>query len=445
MTVATAAPPRDAFLLEESVAAAPADALEICEADGSPAKIGDGNFPMVLIRPCVGKGRGRHVYGADMLQENADAFTGWKMYIDHLSPAARRAAGGLPRSVRDLGGRVVRSWWDASLAEEGRFGRGGVVSEIRPVPLLRELIENDPELLECSIRARATSVSEVREGGQSAYAVEGIEREPKGSVDFVTEGGAGGRVASLLESVYHSAQDEEMAMFESLTDAELVEKLKEGRPSVVTALQETPAAPAKAEEEEPTAPAKPKKKAEPEEEEPVKQKDSTEVLREALQGDEGKQAVRELFEAELEQAREQGRSEAEAIADRRLELRDMRDKAQNLIQESKLPEDFQKVLIDRYAITAGRPTQALNLLEETDDQGAVTKTAEEVLIEAVENDITEQRRLVAAANPTRVKGQGGSEPEGSGGGDGSDGNSDSLWRKGLEEAGVDPDKAYENV
>ena len=79
-------------------------------------------LPIHVMRPCLGKGKGRHLYEAKMLQENAHKFTGWRQYIDHLSPEARRAAKGLPRSIRDLGGRIVESYWDGDVPADPQQG-----------------------------------------------------------------------------------------------------------------------------------------------------------------------------------------------------------------------------------------------------------------------------------------------------------------------------------
>ena len=74
-----------------------------------------GRVPIHVIRPGIGRGRGRHLYRPEMLAEHGTIFTGWPMYQDHLSPAAKKAAGGQPRSIRDKGGIIKESWWDASV------------------------------------------------------------------------------------------------------------------------------------------------------------------------------------------------------------------------------------------------------------------------------------------------------------------------------------------
>ena len=182
--------------------------LELQEAIASrpSAMQADDTVLIHVIRPTVGQGLGRHLYTAEMLRENAHVFEGWKMYIDHQSPEAKKAAGGLPRSIHDLGGRIIESWWDDSVPAEGRFGQGAVVALGHPTdgPALgqvKKLIEEDPELLEASIRAKATDVHEAVENGEQVWVVEGISAAPPGSVDWVTEGGAGGRVANLIEGL----------------------------------------------------------------------------------------------------------------------------------------------------------------------------------------------------------------------------------------------------
>lgn len=172
----------------------PPSAFRLNEAPASPAFIGaDGTVNIHIIRPGVGKGRGSHLYEARMLESNAEVFKGWKMYIDHLSPEARKAAGGLPRTWKDYGGKVEESWWDGTVPADPDNGweQGAVVARVKPFGLVQEIIEHDPEVMEASISATATGVKPQVKDGKRVWLVEGIE--PKGSVDWVTEAGAGGR------------------------------------------------------------------------------------------------------------------------------------------------------------------------------------------------------------------------------------------------------------
>lgn len=489
----------------------------------------DGTVLLHVIRPGVGRGRGRHLYEADMLKTNAEKFTGWRMYVDHLSPEARKAAGGLPRSIRDLGGRIVESWWDDNVpADEAKgFGQGAVVARAKPTPFVRELIENDPEIMEASISATATGVKPVEKGGQRVWMVEGIG--PKGSVDWVTEAGAGGKVVSVMESVYEADNATEEAIFESFADDELLAALKLERPDLVAALQESEENEEKPGEEEAAAAGeggdeeKPdeKKTEAPEEQEetgteeqqpsgeveeakskkagdsgdeeaespddaseemkaeverlmkkgmpkamamkaakknlaeakePIAESEETEmeitpeVIQEALASDAFQEhidalveaRVRDLVESSLTEERDLMHEEARANAGRQIQLRDLRDAAHKQIEEARLPDAWKAEVKRMFDISEGRPSTALDVVDEIDDDGVVTKTAGSILSEAVQSEIDRQRVLLAAAVPTRVVGQGAN-------GEGEDQKTSKGTLHGslLEEAGFDdPDAVW---
>ena len=98
---ATVSPPRDALNLQEGGFALQEGALN-----------SDGTVNVIVIRPGVGRGRGKHYYSRDMLRENAQKFTGMRMYANHLSPEAKKALGGLPRPIEHVAGRLIETWWD---------------------------------------------------------------------------------------------------------------------------------------------------------------------------------------------------------------------------------------------------------------------------------------------------------------------------------------------
>jgi hypothetical protein len=396
----------------------------------------DGSVVLELIRPCVGKGRGRHLYEADMLAANAGVFTGWKMYVDHLSDQARRALGGLPRSIRDLGGRVTESWWDPSVpADPARgFGQGAVMGRAKPVPYVRDLIESDPELVELSINGDATGVRPTTRDGQRVLLVEGIK--PKGSVDFVTEAGAGGRVVALMEA--HTHEDQEAVLFEQMTKEEFSEWLNENRPDLLEALSAEGNNGGKEGDDEVEI--------------------TPDMLREVLASDEGKVALKEaveefaqndeqiaaLVEAAVAEERDAIRAEAEGHASRQIEVRDLRDKAHSMIESAKLPERLAAQSKAKFDLTESGPTEALDVLPELDDDGNVVKSAADVLTESVEAEIASQRDLAASFAPTRVRGQGPSVTEGKEGEEAAKPIS-SLPKTAalLQEAGFDdPDKVY---
>lgn len=429
-------PPAEAFSLRESIS--------LAEAIGGGSIFDeDGNVPVHIIRPGIGKGVGHHLYEAEMLQANASKFTGWKMYVDHESPQARKAAGGLPRSTRDLGGRIVEAEWDPTVPAdpEKGYGQGAVVAKAKPTPWIKELIENDPEILEASIAASATGVRPVVREGKRVWLVEGIDDQ--GSVDWVTEAGAGGRVAALLEAVALDEKEQDKALLESMDDEELAKYLRDERPELKlaeagesdnteggAAVSDTPITPetlAEALTENPN------------------------VLVEALsQSAETQLFVSTLVEAKLDDERETIRSEAKADADRVFEIHALRDEAHGLIAESRLPDSWQRGLEERFSIEDRKPTAALDVVDDVDDDGKVTKPAVEKLRESVQAEIARERERLAEVSPTRVRHQG---PKADGDKElkeGEDKDKKDPEKQGeqpyyaqvLREAGVDPEKAY---
>lgn len=443
MSAVATAPPREALDLRESITLDPAVVLTEALSSRWTAEPGsifdaEGRVPLHIIRPTVGKGRGRHLYEASMLAENASKFSGWKMYLDHQSPAARKAADGLPRPVRDLGGRITEAFWDPDVpADPSRgFEQGAVVGLAKPVPAVRELIENDPEIIEASISASATNVHPAVRGGQKVWVVEGIAE--RGSVDWVTEAGAGGRVAPLLTEAYSNDEEVERVLLEAMTDDEVREYLSEHRPNL--ALQESPPAgpesPAEGGDDDMTITPEQLQEA---------LSGNPELLVEAFRQSQTLRAfVDTLVEERVQEAVEGIREEASSASTRAMVVRDLRDEAHSLIRESRLPESWQTGLAQRFEIIEGRPTEALDLLDEVDDDGKVVKTARQRLREAVEHEIAQERTRLAEVAPTRVRQQGPSssdaDPEN---GDKPKGNS-TYWGQVLQEAGIDPDTAYDD-
>jgi hypothetical protein len=498
----------------------PADAVELRESISLLETVGenalfneDGTITIHIIRPGIGRGRGKHLYEAEMLKDNAHKFGNWKMYVDHLSPEARKAAGGLPRSIRDLGGRIVEAWWDDSVpADPVRgYGQGAVVGRSKPTPFVRELIENDPEIVEASISATATAVRPVVRDGQKVWLVEGIE--DRGSVDWVTEAGAGGRVAALLEAAIHDEIDVDAVLLDSMSDDDLLAYVREQRPN----LAEGAGTMAKADEKETypedsagdktedmgeiakrvkelVAKGMPEKMAmaiakkeaakemdgasdvkesadespaeaeaaieEPAETEAVEveveveaveEAEATEEVQEAITSDAFAEALRgsadaqlfvtELVEAQLDAERDAIRAEARADAERHIELRDLRDEAHNLIAESRMPESWQEALKTKFSLVEGAPTEALDVADVVNEEGIVIREAVEVLRDSVAAEIASDRKRLAEAAPTRVRNQGPSTSEDEGDKP-TESVKPSYWRQMLEEAGVDPNKAY---
>lgn len=358
-TAAPLAPPKAALDLQEALASRPS------------AIDGEGNVLIHIIRPTVGLGKGRHKYPAEMLQENAEVFTGWRMHIDHESPEAKRARGHLPRSIQELGGRIMESWWDPTVPAAGRYEQGAVVGKVKPVGQVKMLIEEDPELLEASIRAKASGVRSDTENGEQVWVVEGIRRDPPGSVDWVSEGGAGGRVADLIEALVRDGDAEDPENHAEGGDevSELLEALRDPESEVARAVTEL--AEAKAEEK---------------------------VAEATEQHEKDLQEATAQHEYELREAREEAATEARDDVKR---LEGFKDKAHGLIEGAKLPEPLTKRLKGRFDLQeSGDPTDALDAEDE------------ESLVEAVNAEIQEGRDLLAEVNPARVEGQGAGKTDG---------------------------------
>jgi hypothetical protein len=139
------------------------------------------------------------------------------------------------------------------------------------------------------------------------------------------------------------------------------------------------------------------------------------------------------------------RAEARADADRQLELRDLRDAAHRQISEAKLPQAFSNRAKALFELRENGPTPGLDVVDDVDDEGHVTKKAADKLQEAVDGAIQEQRELLAAANPTAVRGQGPGTPAKRGEGDEEPKKGDgTLYGAVLQEAGVDPATAWDD-
>jgi hypothetical protein len=159
--------------------------------------------------------------------------------------------------------------------------------------------------------------------------------------------------------------------------------------------------------------------------------------------------VKPLVEAAVADERELIRAEARADADRQLTLRDMRDAAHKQITEAKLPEAFASKALALFEITDNGPTGALDVVDDVDDDGQVTKKAEVKLTEAVAAVIEEERALVASVSPTKVRGQGPGTPakrgeNGDGEGDDPKKGEGTFYGSLLQEAGVDPSTAWDD-
>lgn len=506
----TDAPPIEALDLRESISLLEASsASSVTKPDGTTYELGydgDGNLkengvfdaqgrvPLHIIRPGIGKGRGRHLYEADMLEEAASNFAGWKMFLNHLSPEAKKAAAGLPRDIRDTGGLVQEAWWDPNVPAntEAGHGQGAVMAMVRPVKFIRNLIDDEPRLAEASISASATGVRPVTRDGQRVWLVEGIQ--PRGSVDWVTEAGAGGRIAPMLEEAYADDEDVQMALIESLTDDELLAHLRRSRPGLLEEAKSDPdndgdddkggsdddklgeKTAALMKRGMPRAMAeKAARKALSESNDDPEGGDVAEITPEALsealaaspevlikalsESGEAQVFLSSLVEAKIEEERDFFRADAKADVDRAFELARLERTAHSIIAESKLPDSWQADLRARFSLVENAPTDALDVVADVDDDGKTTKTAEQKLRESVEAEINKERERLREASGTRVRSTASALSEAKKSKPKKDGEDDPAeveesrrtgpkpyWASMLEEAGIsDPDKAYASL
>lgn len=153
----------------------------------------DGTFPIRLIRPGWGSSG---YYKPEVLErDGARAWPkGTKMYANHPSLSEERDRP--ERDIRDIAAVLTE---DPVFRHDPRHGPG-LYSRAKAVDTWRPQIEalaSSPAGLDLSIRADGTAISGEAEGRKGRI----VERIDKGrSVDFVTDGGAGGKVVSLSES-----------------------------------------------------------------------------------------------------------------------------------------------------------------------------------------------------------------------------------------------------
>jgi hypothetical protein len=358
-----------------------------------------------------------------MLEANSGVYDGWPMFMDHVPPELAEAMLKRGRSVKELGGQVLKGWWQRDFVHEddAQYGyqKGGTLAEIWATPLIRGTVGENANLLHTSINAWPKSGKPGPvpwRPGMKGMVIEGIRRQPQGSLDFVVRGGAGGRllaqegleeegawpevgewskddlalVVSVAESLYASAQ---MTPLPTKPD-ELKAYLEENAPHLLPALAEsetTPAAPK-------PAPAVVAAAA------PTSGLTEADVQKLIEHSQAGQPSVEE-FEKRLEERA------AEMLTERDAQ-RHFADVAARLIESAEgLPASWKSDLKARYAMLPSGPSQAL-LVEAEMDGETEKKSAEAVLVEAVKADLEHARGLIAdAKGKPRVTGEGGSKPD----------------------------------
>lgn len=400
----------------------------------------DGTVRIAIMRPCVSRGKRIRglppIYTPQMLAENAQVFTSWPMYVGHLHPKLQAKIMEIGRSPADLGGRILKSWYDPELIfeddEEFGFRKGGVVGDAIPYELAESILSRDPHGLHASVNAwpRSARVGTAPwNSGLRGVIIEGIRSKPVGSVDWVVRGGAGGRVdprslsegeqavITILESCYGSPQM--TPKFEEMTPEQLTEWFRENRSDLLGPLAESLTAaaggagggggnPPDGEGRVPTLA----------EFQAMMQEAQTQI---ATSADEIERRAEEKAE-QLVQSRETFRESEKA--------------AHKIIREAEIPNRAKQELLSKYALLPSGATPALICEAEVTD-GVQTKDADEVLEARVKDDIQHYADVIRESTPgptIRRQGGGGGDP-----GSGNDGKlaADDPLVEFLRESGYD--------
>ncbi len=184
------------------------------------AGIADGVLPIRIIVPGFNSSKSRH-YAESAVADAGRIFDGSKMYLNHQTEAEEDARP--ERSLKD---------WVATLKETkvSESGNAVGIAHIHDGDF-KEMVSNlhkagNLSHLGTSINCLGKGSKQTIEGTDT-IAVEGLERGTFGSVDFVTEAGAGGQ-AGLRESAH-----------DDFLDVELVDEatLRTARPDLVKLIE----------------------------------------------------------------------------------------------------------------------------------------------------------------------------------------------------------------
>jgi len=378
---------------------------KLLEAVGAGASTGTRRYRAVVIRPGRAKGTGRRFYAPKMLEANAGNFGGVTCYFNHenLSTIMQRGHGS--RDPRDVCGWLQEStWWDPTYTEpdDAAKGRlpGAVLGHTDLLVEAADRVDALPQAFSLSICMDPTAVKVGRtETGELAPCVEGIV--PKsGSLDLITgEAGAGGRLLERLREAAETRYRSANADLDDISDVALVEAAR-ARPDVLAALrQPDPPKPSDLEDDEVSDLTTLIEAAESD-------PDAAQRLAEVLAGT---PAITSLVEAQVAEREDDIRADARAEGQRDLAVRDMRDEAHRLIEAAShngggiLTPAYVDDLRERYTLRDGQPSAALDLYDQLDGSGAVTKSAIDRLRESVAADIEREEKKLRESQPTWIR------------------------------------------
>jgi DNA-binding transcriptional MerR regulator len=382
--------------------------------------------------------------------------------------------------VKDLGGQVLESYYrrDFTHKDDGQYGyqKGGTLAEVWATPFIRKMVGENPNLLHTSINAWPTSgkpgVVPWRPSIKGMV-IEGIRRQPQGSVDYVVRGGAGGRlllaegleeegawpevgewgeqdrafVVSLAESFYASGamagenDTSTAAVTLPAQPDEFRDWVAEHAPHLLPALAEADGA------NDNDADDKSKRKTKN-----VNKGNSSTMLGEGENtGLTIKDVQRLIQESQsgqptVEEFEERLREQTDEILRERDGQRRLSDRAIALIESAEgIPATWKADLKARYVmLPSGPPAQLVISESDCQDDKGEPLTEEQVLEARVVTDLDHVRDLIAEARgKPRPRGEGGGRPEN---GSRQRSAADNHWRRRFVEMGLaeSEDKAVES-
>lgn len=386
----------------------------------------DGSVTAAIIRSCMSRGKRIRglapIYENVMLGRNDSVFQDWHMWMGHMSVPLREALEELEEQLQEavtprrlfseLGGRITKTWHDpnhrAKGDDENGYRPGAIMGKLIPYPASKQILEADPDGLHISIAAWPTGARKASpswDKSVTGMAIEGFRRTPRGSVDWVLRGGAGGRplaeglseeealaVYSLGE-LYASAMPE--SPFKDMTLEKLREQVRKDNPALAVELgleesaagggAPTPVVPATAPAAQPT----------------LTQADLDKALSEQ------RTVLTAEFTTKLAESEE---AAEDAVSDALSEARAAESNermARLMITKSGLPVVWQEKLLEHYTVSSDGVPESLLSEEEVNTEG-VTVSASDVFQGRVKESIEESRKLIEASGGSpRVTGLGG--------------------------------------
>jgi hypothetical protein len=342
-----------------------------------------------------------------MLGRNAAVFEDWHMWMGHLPASLAESLEKLEeatgrRLFSELGGRVVKTWFDPEFRSKADddlgYRPGGVMAKVIPYEASRKILEADPDGLHVSIAAWPTKATRGAPSWNPAgkgMIIEGFRRTPRGSVDWVLRGGAGGGpvkeaellAVSVVESLYDPPGKERGTKMPEITaeQQKVLEALGARAPKLLEAL-DLPKPEGAAVSEAASAAA------------------AGTLTLEQVQGllKEQEERLTTTFTSTLEERDSLVEEEVERRLEERDESRVLESVAHEMIEKSGLPRGWASDLKRRYSVLPSGPTDAL-IVEATAELDA-----EGVLRAQVEEDIKHAVGLINEAGGTpRVRGLGG--------------------------------------